>query len=205
MRAVAWSYEQLLHEAGCMFYQSGYDALSFKVLAGNINCPEEVICFHFRDREDLLKGIIRTYGYRHLNRAVSGILKPDACTIRARLMRFAIQLLLVLREEESVLGILRRIVSDVPSRGLAGLSYEAGLRQAHEILTDVIDNAMQHREIRLGDPGLLSRQFFALLNSFIEIKLLHNRPQRVSLCQIRKSARDSVDLFLHGALVFKEK
>ena len=112
---------------------------------------------------------------------------------------------MVLRNDENALSIFRRTVSELPGRGLTALLFEAGLRQVQEILTDVIDSAMQHREIRFGNPGLLSCQYFALLNNIIAINLLLKERPHVSVCQIRKSARESVDLFLDGALALRAK
>lgn len=199
------SRERLLREAAAVFGQAGYDALSFRLLALKINCPQPMLCYHFRDRETLLSEIIRIHAYGHLHRAVSVLLKTDVCSIRRRLRRFAVQVLLVLRNDENALSIFRRTVSELPGRGLTALLFEAGLRQVQEILTDVIDSAMQHREIRFGNPGLLSCQYFALLNNIIAINLLLKERPHVSVCQIRKSARESVDLFLDGALALRAK
>lgn len=205
MRVVIRNREQLLHDAAGIFYQSGYDALSFGLLARHMNCTQRMLCDNFRDRETLLTEIIRIYGYRHLSRAVSVLLRPEQCSLRRRLIRFAVQLLMVLRDDEKVLGIFRRILSDIHSKELTELLYEAGLRQMYENLTNVIDSAMQRREIRIGDPHLLSIQFYALVNNFIGVNLLIKGHQRVSFCQIRKSAKDSVDLFLNGALPLNSK
>lgn len=197
--------EHVLREAGRIFCLAGYDALYFNRLAWEMRCAQATLYHDFRDRKTLLTEILRTYGYRHFHKATSVLLKPDVCTIKRRLMRFAVQALMILREEEFVLGIFRRTLSDLRSRGLTELLYAAGLRQVQEMLTDVIDTAMQRREIRFADPALLACQYFSLINNIIEINLLLNGNRHISLCLIRTLARDSVDLFLHGAQTVNSK
>jgi hypothetical protein len=46
---------------------------------------------------------------------------------------------------------------------------------------------------------------FSLINNIIEINLLLNGNRHISLCLIRTLARDSLDLFLHGAQTVNSK
>lgn len=190
--------ERIIAEAAALLEHPDTQVLSFRLLAVRLGCSERVLRNHFVDARALLTAVIRTYATRHLTQAVAVMVEPGGRPLREKLVCFGVRLLLVMQDDRNALNVYRRVIADGSRSNIGLLFYEAGLRDALEKITHALDSAMIRRELRMGDPRVMAQQLLSLLCVACEIRLLERTPQTVTLCQIRKRAREAVNVFLYG-------
>ena len=193
--------EAIVEAAAKLFEEVGYEAASMNELAKRLGGSKATLYGYFPSKEELLVAVVQVFATAHLADATVALLeelegRPE---LKPTLMRFGERVLQVLTNDRTAGSIHRLILAEAGRSSIGQLFRNAGPSQCIEALTKLMTAAMEHGEMRQGDPHVIANQFLALLTAEVNVRMYEPSPPPLRPAEIRQLVKHAVEMFLLGA------
>jgi AcrR family transcriptional regulator len=167
--------ERILHEAAQLFVSQGYNGISMREIGDASGMTKAALYYHFKDKQDLLREIIKTTLANTKKRFEKKAVGTD--TIREQVSSLINEIFLQRPEER---GILHLIFVEAPH-------LDESLRKEitciyHDQFLSVIENLLQvgveRGEIKLEEPRLAARLLLGMMYPFIHPRHTETQAER---------------------------
>ncbi|MAT45222.1 MAG: hypothetical protein CL609_23080 [Anaerolineaceae bacterium] len=181
--------ERILQEAAQLFVSQGYNGISMREIGDASGMTKAALYYHFKDKQDLLREIIKTTLANTKERFEKTALGSD--TIREQISSLINEIFLQRPEER---GILHLIFVEAPH-------LDESLRKEitciyHDQFLSVIENLLQagieRGEIKLVEPRLGARLLLGMMYPFIHPRHTETQAER------QKAVDLMVSIFFDG-------
>ncbi|MBN1971477.1 MAG: TetR/AcrR family transcriptional regulator [Candidatus Delongbacteria bacterium] len=154
---------KILEEAKNIFKEEGYDKISIRNIASRINYSPTTIYLYFKNKDDLLKTIIREY-YEKLRDEINSIIDEKKDPLYTLIKILKAYIYNAIDPNSNYLIVLKnhKLVSVKKS----GQSYKG-----FESLERVIEVCMKKKLLKENDPRLLSQSLWMNNNGIINLLL----------------------------------
>jgi AcrR family transcriptional regulator len=157
--------EQIMEAALQVFASKGYSRASNKDIARQAGITPGLIYHYFESKEALLKAIFETRTPLRLVRSI----QPDMLDLPPeQMLRFLVQQILVIVEDERFMQLLRIYLPEAIYNPQTALLGSAAIAEAIHFVESYLAAHMASGELRQTDPGLVT-QF--LLGSIMDLAL----------------------------------
>lgn len=167
--------ERILQEAAQLFVSQGYNGISMREIGDASGMTKAALYYHFKDKQDLLREIIKTTLTSTRRRFDQASVNSDS--IREQISRLVNEVFLQRPEER---GILHLIFVEAPH-------LDENLRQEitciyHDQFLSVIENMLtagvKRGEVHLDDPRLAARLLLGMMYPFIHPRHTETQGER---------------------------
>lgn len=191
--------DEVLSAAERVFLREGFAATSMDQVADEACVSKRTVYSNFESKERLFAEVIA--------RRCAAVI-PNEQTMKAALKQPFEAGLQTLAESflrglfhPAQIELYQTVIAAVRRRPEVGqIMYDGPIAKTQDLFADFLREPIVTGKLTLTDPDVAAAQLIALLKTNIHMKLLFGRPVRVSRASIAASARDSVRLFLNGAL-----
>ncbi|PWC23068.1 TetR family transcriptional regulator [Brenneria roseae subsp. roseae] len=196
----------IIDAASQLFQEMGYERASMNEVAKRVGGSKATLYNYFTSKEELFETVVRTHSTRFLTEAASQLTgnNSEALNLEQKLAQFGEGMLQVLGGDNQAMQIYRVVVGEAGHSNIGNLFLESGIQESMEKLAQVMADAMQKGELMEGEPMLRAKQFTSLVKAEIDVIILQRELPNFTHGQIQKMVKNSVLLFLYGALPRQE-
>lgn len=182
----------ILAAARAEFFEQGYAAASIERIAQMANVSKVTIYNHYQGKKNLFSAVING----ECGRMRGGLhdLSGASADLRTELLAFGHAMMNFLGSDD-IIRFDRRMAAEVERYPEMGeLFLNAGPRQMHVMITEMISNAMNKGQLERADPKAATAHLYGIIKGFadIEWRFAKDRKAVVGPGQIE----ESIDRFL---------
>jgi AcrR family transcriptional regulator len=174
------------------FLEQCYDGVSMDEVAKRAGVAKQTVYARYPSKDALFLAVIDSVQ----GKVLSAITTPGPLAIRDRLQRIARELLEVCLDP-STLSLLRTAMAASYRFPKLGHSiWETDVKEAHAVLSAVIEQAAKDGSLTIDDASVAAEQFLALVTGELHLHCLLDPSFRPSRAQIKRQLDPAIDCFL---------
>jgi TetR/AcrR family transcriptional regulator, mexJK operon transcriptional repressor len=184
--------ERIIAAAREAFLEKGYDGVSMDEVAKRAGVAKQTVYARYASKDALFLAVVDSVQGKMLSAVTAG----GPLAIRDRLQRISRELLdLVL--DPSILSLSRIALGASYRFPTLGHSvYGARIKELHEVLADIIEQAAKGGSLRVDDPTVAAEQFLALVRGELHLHCLYDPSFRPSRVKIQRQIDAGIDCFM---------
>ncbi|WP_158276484.1 TetR/AcrR family transcriptional regulator [Acidovorax sp. HMWF018] len=194
--------EAILEVASQVFLELGFERASMSEIVKRIGGSKSTIYGYFPSKEALFLAVSHAAGERHMASSISELESYAGQGLRETLTGFAQQLLVFLGSREAI-AAHRMVLGATADSDIGQMFYESGPKRGQQAVAELLQQAMDHREVRVMDPWLAAQYFGAIVNAEFQHRWFLPDAPAISQLQAREAAGRAIDVFARAFFLDK--
>jgi len=187
--------QHILTIAAEVFCEMGFDAASMAVISARIGGSKATLYNYFSSKDELFAEVMLNAANELRGDAL--VLLDQDLELKEKLRRFGLDYL-KFRTSPKMVDLSRMAISHADKAQIGVHVYERGIQKSWSKVADVLQQAIQRRQLRKNDSWQMAMQLKALLEAEIMDKCYLCIPADLTAKTLKKYADQAIDTFLNA-------
>jgi AcrR family transcriptional regulator len=191
-------YLAIVEAARQVFLECGFTASSVDVIAETANVSKRTIYKHFEDKKSLFSAVVQILCREVVPGSIDA-LDTNTSDPRDTLVNLGVHFLTQIYTPEQI-ELYRIVVSEAKRFPELGEMMNKRVVRTERFAQHYLEDLQKSGIIEMPCPDIAASQFFGLLKTNVQLKLLFGTRKRITKREIRRISECCVDIFLNGIL-----